>query len=105
MGDHGSPSSWRISLSALGLSDLTKKRADVGRQGFGFLQGSEVPAGWHRRPALDIVDTFGPGAGRRHNFPRKGSVGGRHRDTRALRNRPCRMTAIIVRPESRVDGT
>jgi hypothetical protein len=37
--------SWKIKLFSLCLSDRTKKYAHVGRQGFGGLQGSEVPAG------------------------------------------------------------
>jgi hypothetical protein len=78
------------------LPQSPEKRAQLSRQGFGFLKGSEVAASWHWGPALDVIDAFGPWVGWAHGLARNGSIRRRDFDTHLLAPR-------IVRPEGGVD--
>src|SRR5512145_1872180 len=63
-----------------GSTQRAEERPHLAREGFRLLEGGEVAARGHRRPAADVEDALGPRARRAHDLTWKRGVAHRHLD-------------------------
>src|SRR5215217_3376253 len=88
-------SAWGPPPSASMQSEACEELADVVREQVGRLGGRKVAATWHRCPAADVVEPFGP-------LARRGSLGdelvGEHRDRGGDGHEVVRSDGVSVPP-------
>src|SRR3989442_6031212 len=86
-------------------SQVAKESADVLGEEPGLLEGGEVAARWHHRPALDVVDALRPRARRADDlFPEVG-VGRVQLEAPAIRQWAPGVVPGVARAGGRADRT